>query len=171
VIERVIDAAPLRPLTRRGSSRKNAVRSLTALLVIFAAIAPMAHAAAQDAASKTKPPAATPLPPTRPVNVGGSATSPDVPQTSATPMAPQTAPSTALQTQVPAPPPAASQAPTPPEAPATRDATWKAGATGPLPPASRQRIHACGLEWEKMKLAGQTIDKSWRDFAEVCLTR
>ena len=126
----------------------------------------MADATAQDAASKAKPPAATPLPPTRPLSVGGDATSAAVPQT---PMAPQTAPSSAAQTQAAAPP----QPPTAPETstPATRDATWKAGATGPLPPAPRQRIHECGLEWEKMKMAGQTIDKSWRDFAEICLTR
>ncbi len=129
----------------------------------------MADATAQDAASKAKPPAATPLPPTRPLSVGGDAASAAVPQTpTATTMAPQTARAKRGADPGRRPPP---QAPTAPEASAPRDATWKAGATGPLPPAPRQRIHACGLEWEKMKMAGQTIDKSWRDFAEICLTR
>jgi hypothetical protein len=40
-----------------------------------------------------------------------------------------------------------------------------------LPPASRQRLHECTIEWQKMKLAGATNDKIWRDFAQICLVK
>jgi hypothetical protein len=40
-----------------------------------------------------------------------------------------------------------------------------------LPQASRARMHACGLEWQKMKQSGATADKTWFDFARICLTK
>jgi hypothetical protein len=40
-----------------------------------------------------------------------------------------------------------------------------------LPPASRERMHACGAEWQKMKKSGAAADKTWRDFATVCLAK
>jgi len=43
--------------------------------------------------------------------------------------------------------------------------------TRSLPPASRARMHACGLEWQKMKAAGSAADKTWYEFAAVCLVR
>ncbi len=38
-----------------------------------------------------------------------------------------------------------------------------------LPPASRARMHACGLEWHKRKMAGTAGDEIWRVFASQCL--
>lgn len=40
-----------------------------------------------------------------------------------------------------------------------------------LPAASRARMHQCGAEWDKMKAAGATTDKTWLSFARVCLVR
>jgi hypothetical protein len=39
-----------------------------------------------------------------------------------------------------------------------------------LPPASRERMHECGVEWQAMKLSGAATDKIWRVFAATCLT-
>ncbi|ACB95499.1 hypothetical protein Bind_1875 [Beijerinckia indica subsp. indica ATCC 9039] len=38
-----------------------------------------------------------------------------------------------------------------------------------LPPASRARMHQCGLEWQQMKLSGAATNKTWRVFAQACL--
>ncbi|HET6377213.1 MAG TPA: hypothetical protein VFG05_02730 [Methylocella sp.] len=40
-----------------------------------------------------------------------------------------------------------------------------------LPQASRARMHACGLEWQKMKETGAASGKTWYEFATVCLTK
>jgi hypothetical protein len=40
-----------------------------------------------------------------------------------------------------------------------------------LPSASRARMHACGLEWQKAKETGQAADKTWFEFAQVCLAK
>jgi hypothetical protein len=32
-------------------------------------------------------------------------------------------------------------------------------------------MHACGLEWQKMKETGATADKTWFDFARICLAK
>jgi hypothetical protein len=40
-----------------------------------------------------------------------------------------------------------------------------------LPPASRARMHACGLEWQKMKETGAAANKTWLDFALICLAK
>lgn len=40
-----------------------------------------------------------------------------------------------------------------------------------LPRASRQRMHACAVDWQKIKQEGQTGGTSWREFATKCLTR
>jgi hypothetical protein len=39
----------------------------------------------------------------------------------------------------------------------------------PLPAASRERMHACGVEWRNMKASGAATDKTWREFAQTCL--
>ncbi len=90
---------------------------------------------------KQKSPAVMPLPPARPANLGGA-------------VAPVPTPPVA-----PAPDAAAPSPPPPPEGP------------HPLPAASRERMHACGAEWQKMKMEGTARDKTWRDFAEICLTK
>ena len=38
-----------------------------------------------------------------------------------------------------------------------------------LPPASRARMHECGIEWQAMKLSGAATEKIWRVFATACL--
>lgn len=40
-----------------------------------------------------------------------------------------------------------------------------------LPSASRERMSACGREWQAVKKAGKDIDIGWRAFATRCLTR
>lgn len=40
-----------------------------------------------------------------------------------------------------------------------------------LPPASRERMHACGLEWQQIKWSGSAGERTWRDFAMTCLPR
>jgi hypothetical protein len=150
VIERIERARRLSALARGALGRRGAALCLSAALCVAVAAAPTTGALAQESAAKPKPPAVAPLPPARPANIDAGSADAGVP-----------------------PPPVAAanpQAP-PPVAPDANVASWKAGATGPLPAASRQRMHACGLEWQKMKMAGQTIDKSWRDFAQVCLSR
>jgi hypothetical protein len=159
LIERIDDAPRLRALTRRSLSRKGGVRCLTAALAVVAAIASMTDAAAQDPAAKAKS-TVTPLPPARPANIGGDSVIAGVPPLPATtPTIPQ------------APPQAQTVAQTPTSQQTSRDIALAPGATGPLPTASRQRMHACGLEWQTIKMTGHAIDKTWRDFAEICLSR
>jgi hypothetical protein len=38
-----------------------------------------------------------------------------------------------------------------------------------LPPATRERMQACGLEWQQIKWSGTAGERTWRDFAMGCL--
>jgi hypothetical protein len=58
-----------------------------------------------------------------------------------------------------------------PSAPAISPAPIEAPTPRNLPPASRARMHACGLEWQKMKETGAAADKTWLDFARICLAK
>jgi hypothetical protein len=40
-----------------------------------------------------------------------------------------------------------------------------------LPPATRDRMHACGREWQQIKWSGSAGERTWRDFAMECLPR
>jgi hypothetical protein len=40
-----------------------------------------------------------------------------------------------------------------------------------LPKASRERMHACAIEWEKYKMSAKPPMTIWRDYAARCLTR
>ena len=40
-----------------------------------------------------------------------------------------------------------------------------------LPPATREKMHQCGDEWRKLKMAGKASGLVWRSFAEKCLAR
>jgi hypothetical protein len=40
-----------------------------------------------------------------------------------------------------------------------------------LPRAPRERMHACAVEWAKLKLETKAALPAWRDFAAKCLTR
>lgn len=95
--------------------------------------------------SKTKLPITAPLPPARPPNLGA------VPSTANLPAVAPSVPTTPLTPPAPAP-----SAPALPRN---------------LPAASRERMHACGLEWQEMKASGAATDRNWRDFAQVCLAR
>ncbi|WP_148213009.1 hypothetical protein [Methylocella silvestris] len=66
-------------------------------------------------------------------------------------------------------PAAAPIAPPQTEPPVANQSADSAFGFRPLPPAPRERMHACGLEWQKMKMEGGARDKVWRDFAEECL--
>lgn len=99
---------------------------------------------ALDAPTEPRPPITAPLPPIRPTGraaVPVPAQSPPTPASPAMPMGASTLPAD------------------PPSQPKT------------LPPASRKRMHECGLEWRKMKESGATADKIWFDFAQACLTK
>jgi hypothetical protein len=99
---------------------------------------------ALDAPAAPRPLITAPLPPVRPAEPAGvpaPAQSPPAPASPAVPIGAQTPP---------ADPPSQPQI---------------------LPPASRKRMHECGLEWQKMKESGAAADKIWYDFAKVCLTK
>jgi hypothetical protein len=71
----------------------------------------------------------------------------------------------------PAPQPAPAAAPAPPPARAPVDVDVDKLQPYNLPPASRERMHQCGDEWRKLKMAGQSAGLTWRIFAEKCLPR
>jgi hypothetical protein len=129
------------------TSRTGALLALTyalAWIVLATAQLALRPALALDAAEKSNPSFTAPLPPARPAGpAGGRATigSPSPPPISAAPI------------EAPRP------QPDPPPQPRN------------LPPASRARMHACGLEWQKMKETGAAADKTWFDFARICLTK
>jgi hypothetical protein len=136
-------SAPKRVVT----TRRVALLALTYTLAWLAlAAAQLVHqpAFALDVAGKSNPPFVTPLPPIRPADPAGERAtidSPSAPAISATP----------IQAARPQ-----HEAPVPPRN---------------LPPASRARMHACGLEWQKMKETGAAADKTWFDFALICLAK
>jgi hypothetical protein len=124
-----------------------------ALLELTHALAGLAFAAAQlavrpafalDAAAKPNLSFAAPLPPARPAGPAGGRATIDFPSAPAISTPP-------IETPRPQPDP-------PPE---SRN----------LPPASRARVHACGLDWQKMKETGGAADKTWLDFARICLAK
>lgn len=39
-----------------------------------------------------------------------------------------------------------------------------------LPAAPRARMRECGENWQKIKMSGEAGDRTWREFATVCLT-
>jgi hypothetical protein len=129
------------------TTRRGALVALThalAWLILAAAQLALRPAFALDAAAKPSPPFTAPLPPARPAGpVGGRATMdfPSAPAISAPPIG------------------AAKPQREPPEPPRN------------LPPASRARMHACGLEWQKMKETGAAADKTWLEFAQTCLAK
>jgi hypothetical protein len=135
-----------------GSEENLKASRLPLLLCIASGTAFMmwASAAAQsDDHPRPKPFASTPIPPARPADLTPNAI-------------PSTPPAPRLQTQ-------------PTSAPASIPSTIphlsKPAPMRPhdLPVASRSQMHACGIEWQQMKAAGQTSDLTWRDFAQGCL--
>jgi hypothetical protein len=129
-------------MTRRGALV--ALTHASAWLILAAAQLALRPALALDAAAKPSPPFTAPLPPARPAGpVGGRATI-DFPSAPA----------------ISAPPIGAARPQREPTAPPRN-----------LPPASRARMHACGLEWQKMKETGAAANKTWLDFALICLAK
>lgn len=127
--------------------RKGALLALTravAWLVLAAAQLALQPALALDAAEKPNPSFTAPLPPARPAGLAGGRATIDIPSAPAISAAPIEAPR-----------------PRPDLPPQPRN----------LPPASRARMHACGLEWQKMKETGAAADKTWGDFARICLAK
>lgn len=117
---------------------------MTRMVPCFALAAihlPLGPAFAENAAAKSKPSVIVPLPPARPVEPAAVG-----PAMGSSPLAPP----------VPAPPIPAGVPPLQPRK---------------LPPASRAQMHACALEWQNMKSSGAAVDKTWLDFALVCLTK
>jgi hypothetical protein len=127
---------------RTPSQISGALARLGLALGLGAALA--TQALAQDVSERPKPSFTAPLPPPRPLDLDGDRANVAAPAspTLAAPTAPTTVP--------------AASATTTPQI---------------LPPASRERMHACGLEWQKMKIAGDAKDKTWLDFAQTCLAQ
>ena len=126
--------------------RKRALLALTgalAWLVWAAAQLALRPAFALDAAAKPNPSFTAPLPPARPSGRAGGGATIDSPSAPAISASPQGAP-TPQQ-----------------DPPQPRN----------LPLASRARMHACGLEWHKMKEMGAAADKTWLEFAQNCLAK
>lgn len=127
------------------ASRRGPPLALThalAWLVLAAAQLAPRPAFALDAGANPIRSFTAPLPPARPAGPARGLPATDVPSAPAISAAP-----------IEAPGPQRDPAPQP------RD----------LPPASRARMHACGLEWRKMKETGAAADKTWQDFARICL--
>jgi len=99
-------------------------------------------ASAHDAQTKPHPWFTVPLPPARPTDQNGAPTTVQPPPAQANSAAPVEAPMLELPSQ-----------------------------PRSLPPASRTRMHECGLEWQKMKQSGAAADKIWFDFAQLCLAK
>jgi hypothetical protein len=136
-------SAAKRVVTPRRDARLALTLDL-AWLVLAAAQLALWPAFALDAAAKPNPSFTAPLPPPRPAGLtGGSATIdfPSAPAISAAPI----------------------EAPTPQRDPQPLPRN--------LPPATRARMHACGLEWQKMKETGAAADETWLDFARICLAK
>ncbi len=127
--------------TRKGTLL--ALIHALAWLVFSAALLAVRPALAQDAPKKPIATFTAPLPPPRPAEVRKSIESPRAPEI----------PTAPTDTSEPQPNP-------PPQSPPRI-----------LPPAPRARMHACGLEWQKMKETGAAADKLWFDFARICLTK
>jgi hypothetical protein len=132
---------------RVDTTRRGALLALThafAWLILAAAHLALGPAFALNAAAKPSPPFTAPLPPAHPAGpVGGRATIdlPSAPAISASPIG------------------------------AARPQRESPVEPRNLPPASRARMHACGLEWQKMKKTGAAADKTWLDFALICLAK
>jgi hypothetical protein len=135
--------AQLRPLLGQFPSRLPVVPRAMGLVFLTAALMTPPPVFALDAPAKPRPAFTTPLPPLRPAGAG-------VP-------APPQSPT------VPASPTLPIGAPTPPAEPPSQPRN--------LPPATRARMHECGLDWQKMKESGAAADKTWFDFARVCLAK
>jgi hypothetical protein len=90
---------------------------------------------------------AVPLPPARPASLGGAEP---------------------VRDRVAAAPPAPVAAPQDPPPPETRSIQAIA-LPRVLPPATRQQMRACAIEWQMKKKSGEAGDKTWRDFAQNCL--
>jgi len=133
---------------KRGvTPRRGALLALThalAWLVLAAGQLALRPAFAMDAGAKPNPSFTAPLPPARPGGPAGGGATIDSPQAPAISAAPIEAPGPRRD---------------PPPQPRN------------LPPASRARMRACGLEWQKMKETGAAADKNWRDFALICLAK
>ncbi len=143
------------------SARANRDLGCIAGFVLISILSFTCPAAALAQEDQTRSKSATPLPPARPSHKAAPQATP--------PLSPAPMPQAAVPkapSSVAAPAPAA-----PPPAPAPPVTT--AGDDDPpnLPAASRGRMHECGKEWQSMKAAGQTVDKTWRQFAQVCLIR
>jgi hypothetical protein len=141
----VVDAIERPMKTRRPYSRFHAGARL-AFAAVALGVASTLPALTQDAPGKPMLSITAPLPPVRPPEFDRDR----IPVATPAPPAVATGPASA-PVQAPAPS-AAALAP-----------------LHPLPPASRERMHACGLEWKKMKMSGAARDKTWRDFAQICL--
>jgi hypothetical protein len=127
--------------------RRGALLALThalAWFVLAAAQLAFRPAFALDAAAKPNTSFTAPLPPARPAGPAGGRATIDFPSAPAISATPIEAPMPQLD-----PPPLSRN----------------------LPPASRAQMHACGLEWQKMKETGAAADTTWFDFALICLAK
>ncbi|MCI0735563.1 MAG: hypothetical protein L0Y50_04725 [Beijerinckiaceae bacterium] len=106
--------------------------------------APPWPAVALDAAVKQDLPLTPPLPPPRPASPAGALIAPNIQPAAAIPAAP-------------------ADAPVPPQEPPRQPRS--------LPAATRARMHACGFEWQKLKETGGAADKTWFEFAQICLVK
>jgi len=145
VRKQLLGNTPCKPF-RSFLYRRSLVRRVCLCFLVLAFIAMTARlsAVAVESPQKHRPRAASiPLPPARPAQIG---------------------------VDTPAPIPAPVVNPTQPALPSTQTAETPATPRS-LPPASRTRMHECGLEWQKMKETGAAANQIWFDFARLCLTK
>jgi len=136
-------SAAKRAVTPRAGALLPLTHALTWFVLAAAELA-LRPAFALDTAEKSTLSFTAPLPPARPAGLAGGGATSDFPSAPAISAAPIEAPT-----------------PQPDPSPQPRN----------LPPASRARMHACGLEWQKMKETGAAADNTWHDFARICLAK
>lgn len=142
------------------STARNIERGLVVALLALACVAgtSMAQTPAPSQSGKPRPAAKAQAPAKpRPAKARAPAKSP-VPAKPVTPAAP-------VQQPAPAAPPASPPARAPVDVDVDKLQPYN------LPPASRERMHQCGDEWRKLKMAGHGAGLTWRLFAEKCLPR
>jgi hypothetical protein len=131
----------------------------------------MAQTPAPDSSGKSRAPAKPRAPAKSRVPAKASAPAKNRAPAKSRAPANNAVPAKPVAPSVPAPQSAPADAPASPPARAPVDVDVDKLQPYNLPPASRERMHQCGDEWRKLKMAGHSAGLTWRIFAEKCLPR
>ena len=152
--------------------RQAVVRAVLATMLALACVAGTAMAQTPTSGSSGRPraPAKSRVPPKAQPAAKLPTAKTRAPEKSRAP-AKNPVPPKPVTPSAPAPQSAPAEAPASPPARAPVDVDVNKLQPYNLPPASRERMHQCGDEWRKLKMAGHSTGLTWRIFAEKCLPR